>query len=70
MNSEITATCFDGMVNIDGKSIAYANIRNMFKTGDGISLQTSLGDNKEAKGICNAIAVLMYDLREHLDEKL
>jgi len=68
MNNPIIATEIEGMVNIDGDNIAYANIRHMYKVGDGVGIQTSLEDNKEAKEICNAIAMLMYELRAALNE--
>ena len=38
-DSRITAVCQDGMVNIDSENLAYANIRGMYKTGDGHGLQ-------------------------------
>jgi len=69
MTHAIRATLHSGMVNIDGDSIMYANIRGMYKIGDGTGLQCELSDkgrDKSVKKICNEIAALLYTLGEHL----
>lgn len=60
-------TVMDGMVNIDGSNIAYGNIRNMYKTGDGHGLQ--LNEVQEQKRteileLCQVVADLSYKLYE------
>lgn len=63
-------TVYKGMVNIDSKNIAYANIRNMYKSGNGHGLQ--LSETLESKRaeileLCQAIADLSYAIFE-IDE--
>lgn len=60
-------TITNGMVNIDGRNIAYGNIRNMYKTGNGHVLQ--LNSKQEQKRheileLCQKIADLSYELFE------
>lgn len=64
---KLKITVTDGMVNIDGSNIAYGNIRNMYKTGNGHGLQ--LNEAQELKRaeilkMCEAIADLSYALFE------
>jgi len=61
---EIDITCIDSMVNIDSSDIAYANIKGMYETGDGVGLQ--LSEHCEPareliESLCNVIASLHYE---------
>jgi len=60
-------TITDGMVNIDGSNLAYGNIRNMYKNGNGHGLQ--LNESQESKRaeileLCQKISDLSYALFE------
>lgn len=58
-------TVHDGMVTIDSSGIAYGNIRNMYKTGNGHGLQLSEAlelRREEILEICQKIADLSYSL--------
>jgi len=60
-----------GMVNIDSDNIAYANIKDMYKDGNGAGLQVNLsekGNKKSVLKICDEIAGLFYTLEQHLKD--
>ncbi len=62
-NSRITVVHQDGMINIDGEDLSYANIRGMYKTGDGHGLQLDDESKRtEAEKLCVSIADSLYAL--------
>lgn len=63
----IKLTAQTGMVNIDASEIAYSDIRNMYKTGDGCGLQLSKRlEHKRGEifDICEKIADHIYELQD------
>lgn len=61
----IQVNCVMGMVMIDSDLLAYSNIRNMYKNGDGHGTQVNFPlDEKEAQRICSKIADLCYELED------
>jgi len=68
MPEEIKVRCHNGMVDIDSKSIAYGNIRNMYKSGNGVGIQISPAiDGKKALKLCNTISDALYELNDMLE---
>lgn len=68
----VLITAQSGMVNIDNQHIAYGNIRNMYKTGDGNGLQIEAKleyKRKEILDICGEIADKIYKLQDILKEE-
>lgn len=62
---KLNITVYDGMVNIDGENIAYGNIRDMYKNGNGHGLQLSEAQEPkrhEILELCQSIADLSYSL--------
>lgn len=60
----------DGMVNIDTPELAYANIKNMYTTGNGWGLQHDFKLDEiryaELRDACHAVAQAVYALEEKL----
>lgn len=64
-NSRITAVHQDGMVNIDSDNLSYANIRGLYKNGDGHGLQLNdEAKRKEAEKLCISITDKLYALNQ------
>ncbi|WP_133309229.1 hypothetical protein [Parashewanella curva] len=67
------ATLCMGMVNIDSDKIAYANIKDMYKHGNGSGLQLDryVTDEQRDKihSLCCSIAEKMYELEAELNNQ-
>lgn len=71
MKNVILITAQSGMVNIDSHLMAYANLRDMYETGDGNGLQLSAKlehKRKEIINICGEIADKIYELQDIFKE--
>lgn len=67
----IKAVCIKGMVNIDCPEMAYSNIKNMYKDGDGTGIQVDeehVGKEKELMANCDKAAKALYRMHELLYE--
>jgi hypothetical protein len=64
-------TVHQDMVNIDSDNIAYANIKDMYTTGNGSGLQINEEHEiycLEIQNTCDRIAQEIYNLQEILGE--
>lgn len=65
----IKASVWNGMVNIDSDDISYANIKGLYKKGDGFGLQLNNEEKRlKIEEACHLIAQHLYELETLLKQ--